>query len=204
MEPETKDAYVEADKIAKSWSQIQGNGPAFIYLAKDIDDPEAFFMCEYFEGKLMYDQLDTYYKSIKKDIEAAILLKLNKVAQENTDSATSAEESFSFVSKDLNVLFEELDAVQEYSLENIISNSLTESYKNVTNFKLNSCSYLDKKFIIEGTIQFKSGNTRKTTYTFNEAFIKADKITLRGLNEKLGSDKQFYITGYTEDKTFIT
>ena len=35
-------------------------------------------------------------------------------------------------------------------------------------------------------------------------FVKANKVTLRGLNEKLGTNKHFYIAGYTENKTFIT
>jgi hypothetical protein len=58
--------------------------------------------------------------------------------------------------------------------------------------------------MVEGVIHFTSGNTRNTTYAFNEALVEADKITLRGLNEKLGADKHFFITGYTENKTFIT
>jgi hypothetical protein len=58
--------------------------------------------------------------------------------------------------------------------------------------------------MVEGIIHFTSGNTRKTTYIFNEALIENNKVTLRGLNEKLGNDKQFFITGYTENKTFIT
>ena len=37
----------------------------------------------------------------------------------------------------------------------------------------------------------------------DEAFVKANKITLRGLNEKLGTNKHFYVAGHTEDKTFI-
>jgi hypothetical protein len=60
--------------------------------------------------------------------------------------------------------------------------------------------------MIEGVISFKSGKTRNTTYTFNEAFVDADMVTLRGLNEKLGLDKRFTLTGKIDEtnKTFIT
>ena len=104
----------------------------------------------------------------------------------------------------LDVIFNDVEELQESALESMISDSLVEMYGNVAGFRLKECSYEDKKFMVEGIIHFTSGNTRKTTYTFNEALFESDKITLRGLNEKLGNDKQFFITGYTENKTFIT
>jgi hypothetical protein len=104
----------------------------------------------------------------------------------------------------LEEVFNDVDELREESLESMISDSLIELYGNVAGFRLKDCSYSDNKFMVEGVIHFTSGNTRKTTYTFNEALVEADKITLRGLNEKLGNDKQFFITGYTENKTFIT
>ena len=100
--------------------------------------------------------------------------------------------------------FDGIDELKEAALESMISDSLVEMYGNVAGFRLKDCSCINNKFMVEGVIHFTSGNTRNTTYVFNEAFRKADKITLTGLNEKLGTDKQFYITGYTEDKTFIT
>jgi hypothetical protein len=117
--------------------------------------------------------------------------------------ATEAEEN-SKKEESLDTIFNGLEELQESALEGMISDSLIELYGNVAGFKLKDCSYGDKKFMVEGVIHFTSGNTRKTTYTFNEALVEADKITLRGLNEKLGNDKQFFITGYTENKTFIT
>ena len=100
--------------------------------------------------------------------------------------------------------FDGIDELKEAALESMISDSLVEMYGNVAGFRLKDCSCINNKFMVEGVIHFTSGNTRNTTYVFNEAFRKADKITLTGLNEKLGTDKQFYITGYAEDKTFIT
>lgn len=104
----------------------------------------------------------------------------------------------------LDSFFNGVEELQEGALESMISDSLVEMYGNVAGFRLKDCAYEDNKFMVEGVIHFTSGNTRKTTYTFNEALVEANKITLQGLNEKLGMDKQFSITGYAEDKTFIT
>lgn len=104
----------------------------------------------------------------------------------------------------LDAIFSGVEELQEADLEHMISDSLIEMYGNVAGFRLKECSYANSKFMVEGVIHFTSGNTRKLTYTFNEALVKDDKITLRGLNEKLGSDKQFFIVGRAENKTLIT
>ena len=99
-----------------------------------------------------------------------------------------------------------IEELQEASLEKLISDSLVEAYGNVAGFKLTNCAYLNEAFTLDGTIYFNSGNIRETTYKFTEACDnKNDKIKLRGLNEKLGLDKQFTLTGNidTATKTFI-
>ena len=107
-------------------------------------------------------------------------------------------------SLDINNVMNGLEELNESSVEQLISNSLIESYDNVAGFKLSNCSYTDNKFAIDGTIFFTSGNKRKTTYTFLEAFSTDDnKIGFRGLNEKLGNNSQFLVTGKNIDKTFI-
>lgn len=98
-----------------------------------------------------------------------------------------------------------LDELNESTLEDAISGSLVESYGNVAGFRLSKCNYTDNKLAVDGTIYFTSGKTRKTTYVFNESCkTEDDKISLRGLNEKLGLDKQFTLTGRIENKTLIT
>ncbi len=104
----------------------------------------------------------------------------------------------------LEEVFNEVEELQESTLESMIADSLVQMYGNVANFRLTECACIDNKLLVEGIILFTSGNTRNTTYTFNEAFVKGNKVTLRGLNEKLGINKHFYIAGYTENKTFIT
>jgi hypothetical protein len=101
-------------------------------------------------------------------------------------------------------IFNDVDELKEDDLEYMMSDALVELYSNVAGFRLKDCSYSNNKFMVEGIVHFTSGNTRKIAYTFNEALVEDGKITLRGLNEKLGSDKQFFIVGRTENKTLIT
>lgn len=111
----------------------------------------------------------------------------------------------SIANESLETIMSNVEELNESSLEALISNSLVESYGNVAEFKLSECAYLDNKFTVHGTIHFTSGNTRETTYIFNEGCKAPEgKIGLKGLNEKLGLDKQFIITGYANsNKTFI-
>jgi hypothetical protein len=120
------------------------------------------------------------------------------------DSSKESEEE-SPVKEDIDLAIADLDEIQESVLETLISDSLVEAYGNVVGFKLNECTYIDKKFTVDGTIYFASGNTRKTTYTFNESCeVGEGKIGLHGLNEKLGLDKQFTLIGRIDNKTLVT
>lgn len=104
-----------------------------------------------------------------------------------------------------NSVMANLDELHESTLEAAISNLLVESYKNVAGFRLSSCDCSESTLAVSGTIHFTSGNTRKTTYAFNESYnAENGKISLVGLNKKLGLDKQFTLTGRIENKTLIT
>ena len=212
------DNYSAADKVAKGWSMIQGNGPAFIYLAKSKNDPNAVFLCEYFKGKLSQDQLDKYFKVVKNHLNGTKLMQkgLNgdtmdsAVADEDMAARTTKVKVTRKANEDLQNTLEEamtdIEELQESSMESLISDSLVEAYGNVAGFKLAESELLEGKLSVHGTIYFTSGNTRKTSYIFTEA-LKADgdKIKLTGLNEKLGLDKSFTISGYADaNKTFIT
>lgn len=84
-----KKTYKEADSIAKGWSMEQGNGPAFIYLAKNKDDPDAVFLCEYFQGELENDNLEKYFTVVKKHLEGAKLMADGGMSQ--TDEGAASE-----------------------------------------------------------------------------------------------------------------
>lgn len=209
--PEAKKDYESADNIAKGWSMRQGNGPAFIYLAKNAEGEDAVFLCEYFKGKLEYDQLAKYFDVVKKDLKAAKLMAKGGMNQSEDEESVDDDEMEGLpenleTKSELNAIMENLEELQEASLEKLISDSLVEAYGNVAGYKLTSCEYLNEKLNVNGTVYFTSGNTRKTTYVFTEAYIEEDKVKLCGLNEKLGLDKKFTLTGRIDNtnKTLIT
>jgi hypothetical protein len=203
---QTKELYKDADNIAKGWSMTQGNGPAFIYLAKSKNDPEAVFLCEYFKGELKNDQLEKYFKVVKDHIKGAELMaKGGMNNEEETAEPEETERRGKYLRDNLTNVMNEVEELQESDLEKFISDSLVESYGNVAGFRLTECAYANNTLNVDGTIYFTSGNTRKTTYVFSEAMTAEDgKVSMRGLNEKLGNDKQFTITGYANDRKFIT
>lgn len=331
---QVKPDYKSADSIAKGWSMTQGNGPAFIYLAKDKDDDNAVFLCEYFKGKLENDQLEKYFNVVKRHLEGAKLLADGGMeatdednttdnnpanaddvgsdmtakpddTEENSDAENAEAEAAATAEQDsdnelaslsdkdlgkeilasklkagmtivddtytgkfdgvkqslegctvlkvkvyqakdivaltvknkdgkeasfairpnssiivadvaqskkeesfcaLSTVIDRLEELQEASLEERIADSLIESYKNVAGFRLTGCSYLNETLSIKGNIYLTSGNTIKTVYNFTEACVNEDKIAIHGLNETLGLNKSFIITGNinTDNKTLIT
>jgi hypothetical protein len=206
-----KDKYEDADKIAKGWSMVQGNGPAFIYLANGKDDDNALFLCEYFMGELKNDQLEKYFKIVKDHLKGAKLMADGGMSNNEPEEQTAAggetentEYKGKYLRDNLTAVMDEVEDLQESTLEKLISDSLIESYGNVAGFRLVECSYENEKLMVDGTIYFTSGNKRNTSYVFTEAMTKDNVVSIRGLNEKLGNDKQFTITGYSDNKSFIT
>jgi hypothetical protein len=59
---------------------------------------------------------------------------------------------------------------------------------------MESCEMNNGTFKINGTINFKSGNTTATSYVFNEAKrIDENRIALNGINETLSKDGSFVL-----------
>ncbi len=80
-QPKVCYTYKDAENIAKGWSMRQGNGPAFIYMAKNKNDEDAVFLCEFFKGNLENDKLKAYFEIVKKDLIGAKLEAENKNSQ---------------------------------------------------------------------------------------------------------------------------
>lgn len=198
MGPKANSKYQAIDDIAKGWS-LSNDGPAFIYLAANEQGDDAIFLCEYFKGKLYFDQTENYFERIKNKIKGTKLVNRGEEQVEQLSTNEALENK-------LSAIMESVEELQETTLESLISDSLIKAYGNVAGFRLGECSYLNEQFAVNGTIYFTSGNTRKTSYVFTEAQTADEKIVLQGLNEKLGLDKKFNLTGSidSQSKTFIT
>ncbi len=98
---------------------------------------------------------------------------------------------------------EDVDDVDETEIEECVSKSLSDVYENVENFKVNECSYDGKKFVVEGVINFKSGNSRNTAYVFDKAIRKDNNIKFIGMNESLANNGKFILNANIQNKNII-
>lgn len=103
----------------------------------------------------------------------------------------------------ISTIMENFEEINEAELEKLISKTLFEAYNNVLDFDLVDCSYLNEQLTVSGSVLFDSGKSRDVSYTFTEAFEKENFITFKGINEKLGADKSFTLTGKLNNKVFI-
>lgn len=138
-----------------------------------------------------------------------------KMADGDTDVATfkgdqkvttiikASNESLETAANELVSIMENLDEFNENTLEALISQSLVEAYKNVAGFRLTNCEYLNEELVVKGKVFFESGALRELAYKFTRALSDDKEITFTGLNEKLGIDRSFSLTGTTKDNIFI-
>ena len=78
--------------------------------------------------------------------------------------------------------------------------------KNVNGFKCTRVKSSNNKLMVEGVINFVSGNTKQTTFEFSKpAVTKRGKVVLEGLNKTFTNTQNAYILkGYVKDKEFIS
>lgn len=98
-------------------------------------------------------------------------------------------------------VFEMLEDFDEVSMNSCMTKALTEVYSNVKNFEMTECSLNENSLVVEGKINFNSGKTRETSFTFTEG--KEPKV-LCGINEDLDKDGSFNICyGIDNNKMFV-
>ncbi len=98
-------------------------------------------------------------------------------------------------------VFEMLEDFDEVSMNSCMTKALTEVYSNVKNFEMTECSLNESSLVVEGKINFNSGKTRETSFTFTEG--KEPKV-LCGINEDLDKDGSFNICyGIDNNKVFV-
>lgn len=101
------------------------------------------------------------------------------------------------------LVIDNLEEVQDDSLSECITNSLTNVYENVDSFTLTNCELNNKKFIVEGLIKFTSGLTKNTKYIFNEAIKNKNFIIFEGYNKDLAQNGRITLNCSVKDKTLI-
>jgi len=144
------------------------------------------------------------YKDVINRIEHAGESAVEEDLEDKHDETAEKEETDSAEEVDKVIkTWESLEDLHEASLDDHISDYLTEVYSNVDSFQTTACSQEDNKLIVEGNILFKSGNSRKTTFEFTEnkeaEKENASQVIYEGLNKDFADAPAFTLKGIAEE-----
>ena len=99
---------------------------------------------------------------------------------------------------------DDVDELDECSLNKHIDEYLKEVYSNVKSYKTTDCELKDGKLIVEGKISFNSGKEKLTMFEFLPAYRKG-KLFFEGYNKDFSEDKAFTLNcSINKSKTLIT
>lgn len=100
----------------------------------------------------------------------------------------------------------DLEDFNESTFNKICESYLRRVYENVNGFKCTRAKSSNGKLMVEGAINFVSGNSKQTTFEFSKPTItKRGKVVLEGLNKTFTNTQNAYILkGYVKDKEFIS
>ena len=99
---------------------------------------------------------------------------------------------------------DDIDELDEDSLNKHIDEYLKEVYSNVKSYKTTGCELKEGKLIVEGKISFNSGKEKLTMFEFLPAYCEG-KLFFEGYNKDFSEDKAFKLScSINESKTLIT
>ena len=99
---------------------------------------------------------------------------------------------------------DDIDELDECSLNKHIDEYLKEVYSNVKSYETTGCELKEGKLIIEGKISFNSGKEKLTMFEFLPAYCEG-KLFFEGYNKDFSKDKAFTLNcSINEAKTLIT
>ncbi len=99
---------------------------------------------------------------------------------------------------------EDVDELDECSLNKHIDEYLKEVYSNVKSYKTTDCELKEGKLIVEGKISFNSGKEKLTMFEFLPAYCEGN-LFFEGYNKDFSEDKAFTLNcSINESKTLIT
>ena len=101
---------------------------------------------------------------------------------------------------------DDLEDFNESTFNKICESYLRRVYENVNGFKCTRVKSSNGKLMVEGVINFVSGNSKQTTFEFSKPTVtKRGKVVLEGLNKTFTNTQNAYILkGYVKDKEFIS
>ena len=125
-------------------------------------------------------------------------------SDEDNDDEDHFEDSYDDDDDELEI--DDLEDFNESTFNKICESYLRRVYENVNGFKCTRVKSSNGKLMVEGVINFVSGNTKQTTFEFSKPTVtKRGKVVLEGLNKTFTNTQNAYILkGYVKDKEFIS
>ena len=123
-------------------------------------------------------------------------------AAEEDESDDEASEAAEVEEPEFNE--DDIDELDECSLNKHIDEYLKEVYSNVKSYETTDCELKEGKLIVEGKISFNSGKEKLTMFEFLPAYCEG-KLFFEGYNKDFSEDKAFKLNcSINESKTLIT
>jgi hypothetical protein len=122
-----------------------------------------------------------------------------KQAEEAEISSEESNESLDNIDKDPKEDLSEVEDFNDESFDEHVNKYLKEVYSNVAEFNTTSCSFQNKKLVVEGSIKFNSGKTKTTKFVFEAA-----QNELTGTNTDLAEGAAFSLAYSLNNKELVT
>ena len=141
---------------------------------------------------------------ISPETEAEIMNANSEVIDEEP-AEEPAEETIEEIPADAEEMDFEIDEFDEDSMNELGESYLHNVYENVDSFKTSNISTTGNKLIIEGVINFKSGNSKKTGFIFEAKEATRDgKVKFMGENAHFSRGKRaFTLSGSLNEKKLM-
>ena len=157
------------------------------------------------------EEAEKQAEEISEVVDEKVDKAIEEKAEEADEDEEAAEEDKSDDEKSEAAEIEEpefneddIDELDECSLNKHIDEYLKEVYSNVKSYETTDCELKEGKLIVEGKISFNSGKEKLTMFEFLPAYCEG-KLFFEGYNKDFSEDKAFKLNcSINESKTLIT
>ena len=138
--------------------------------------------------------------AIRKALDADVTDNLREEKEDGSDDEESGEVEI----EEPEFNEDDIDELDESSLNKHIDEYLKEVYSNVKSYETTGCELKEGKLIVEGKISFNSGKEKLTMFEFLPAYCEGN-LFFEGYNKDFSKDKAFTLNcSINESKTLIT
>ena len=154
-------------------------------------------------------QAEEISEVVDEKVDKAIEEKAEETDENEDEESAEEDESDDEESKEVEIeepefSEDDINELDEDSLNKHIDEYLKEVYSNVKSYKTTSCELKEGKLIVEGKISFNSGKEKLTMFEFLPAYRKG-KLFFEGYNKDFSEDKAFKLNcSINKSKTLIT